>query len=251
MVRYQQSVAAQRVSPRLNPYFAICSKVMKPTDWAVEFASDSSLLLSWTGEADGAAAIPLLLEKLAGSKLSDFFVNLHPAYRSLLVDFDPIRIDPNQLCDDIQTLAGGIDLSAASLGNLIEVPTVYGGEAGPDLADVANSLGLSESSVIELHAGVEYRVSFLGFAPGFPYLEGLPEKLFCARLEVPRLKVPKGSVAIGGAQTGIYPAESPGGWRLIGRTELELFDPKKSPPTLFHPGARVRFVPIRPSIGAG
>jgi 5-oxoprolinase (ATP-hydrolysing) subunit B len=228
---------------------------MKPSggamEFSIEFASDSSLLVSWTKEADASGAIPLLFDRLSQSEWSPYFVNLHPAYRSVLVDFDPMQIDPHNLLREIERVAAGVNLTAPLAKALIEIPTVYGGESGPDLADVASSLGLSESEVVDLHSATEYTVSFLGFAPGFPYLEGLPEKLFCPRLATPRLKVPKGSVAIGGSQTGIYPAESPGGWRLIGRTYLELFDARKNPPALLYPGARVRFVAVAHVSGGG
>lgn len=127
----------------------------------------------------------------------------------------------------------------------IDIPTLYGGTSGPDLLPLASSLGLAPHQLIDLHASAAYTVRFMGFAPGFAYLEGLPEQLHVQRLDSPRPRVPAGSVAIAGPYSGIYPAESPGGWRLLGRTSLTLFDPLSPRPTLLQPGDRVRFVPTR------
>jgi KipI family sensor histidine kinase inhibitor len=123
----------------------------------------------------------------------------------------------------------------------VDVPVHYGGEYGPDLKTVADHTGLSVKEVVERHAGGHYVVFFLGFQPGFAYMGGLEDALHTPRRSEPRLEVPAGSVGIGGAQTGIYPATSPGGWQLIGRTALKLFDPSRNPPTLLQPGDRVRF----------
>ena len=130
----------------------------------------------------------------------------------------------------------------------ISVPVVYGGEDGPDLPDIARHSGLSERQVVELHSSVEYVVWFLGFQPGFPYFGGLPEQLAMPRRAEPRLLVPAGSVGIGGAQTGIYPLATPGGWQLLGRTPLALFDPKRKEPVLLRSGDRVRFVPQKEGV---
>ncbi|HEX3122778.1 MAG TPA: 5-oxoprolinase subunit PxpB [Rhodanobacteraceae bacterium] len=124
---------------------------------------------------------------------------------------------------------------------VLEIPVRYGGEFGPDLGDVATHAGIDEQAVIERHASANYRVAMLGFMPGFPYLLGLDESLHTPRRANPRTRVPAGSVAIGGAQTGIYPRELPGGWQLIGRTPLVLFDPGRAQPALLRPGQRVRF----------
>ncbi|NMJ77865.1 5-oxoprolinase subunit PxpB [Salmonella enterica subsp. enterica serovar Anatum] len=130
----------------------------------------------------------------------------------------------------------------------VEIPVIYGGAGGPDLAAVARHSGLSEKQVVELHASVEYVVWFLGFQPGFPYLGNLPQSLHMPRRAEPRLQVPAGSVGIGGAQTGIYPLSTPGGWQLIGLTPLKLFDPMREPPVLLRPGDSVRFVPQKEGI---
>ena len=130
----------------------------------------------------------------------------------------------------------------------IEIPVVYGTAAGPDLGEVARHAGLTEKQVVELHASVDYVVWFLGFQPGFPYLGGLPEQLATPRRDEPRLLVPAGSVGIGGAQTGIYPLATPGGWQLIGHTPLPLFDPNRDEPVLLRPGDTVRFIPQKEGV---
>src|SRR6185436_1891295 len=127
----------------------------------------------------------------------------------------------------------------AEPGRRVELPVRYGGEGGPDLEDVARHTGLAPARVVEAFAEAEYLVYFVGFSTCFPYLGGLPPELATPRLPAPRKRVPAGSVAIGGAQAGIYPLASPGGWRLIGRTQLKLFDPSASPPPLLRMGDRV------------
>ncbi|MCS3409639.1 5-oxoprolinase subunit PxpB [Serratia sp. AKBS12] len=130
----------------------------------------------------------------------------------------------------------------------VEIPVVYGGEQGPDLAEVARHTGLTMQQVVECHASAAYIVYFLGFQPGFSYLGGMPDRLATPRRAEPRLSVPAGSVGIGGSQTGIYPLATPGGWQLIGRTPLALFNPLEMPPTLLRPGDSVRFVPQKEGV---
>lgn len=155
--------------------------------------------------------------------------------------FDPAQIDATEL--EMQVLSAWPQLSAASIqGREIEIPVVYGGEAGPDLADVAAHAGLTPAEVVRRHSSGEYVVYLLGFLPGFAFMGGLPPELATPRRPEPRTAVPAGSVGIGGEQTGVYPLVSPGGWQLIGRTSLTLFDPSAAEPTLLRPGDRVRFV---------
>ncbi|KHN54803.1 hypothetical protein OI70_15825 [Dickeya fangzhongdai] len=130
----------------------------------------------------------------------------------------------------------------------VTIPVIYGGEQGPDLNVVAEHCGMTAQQVVERHAAGRYVVYFLGFQPGFPYLGGLDEALSTPRRAEPRVLVPAGSVGIGGSQTGVYPLSTPGGWQLIGRTSLALFQPTQTPPTLLRPGDRVRFVPQREGI---
>ena len=127
---------------------------------------------------------------------------------------------------------------------IVDIPVHYGGTHGPDLPDVAQRLQLTENEVIDLHTATKYTVLMVGFLPGFPYLGPLPEALHLPRRDTPRLRVPPGSVAIAGGQTGIYPQASPGGWHLIGHTDFRLFDPAERPPARLQPGQRVRFVAV-------
>lgn len=170
--------------------------------------------------------------------------NLHPGYASVLVDFDPRLFTHQQAADLIRDVLHRHESDPPPEPRMIEIPVVYGGEAGPDLADVARHTGLEPRHVIELHAAADYFVYFVGFSTCFPYLGGLPRELATPRLSAPRKHVPVGSVAIGGPQAGIYPLASPGGWRLIGRTPTVLFDPLAVPPPLLRMGDRVRFVPV-------
>lgn len=124
---------------------------------------------------------------------------------------------------------------------VVEIPVCYGGDFGPDLEEVARHAGLGPDDVVRLHAGANYDVYAVGFAPGFPYLGGLPERLHTPRRATPRVHVPAGSVGIGGAQTGVYPLSTPGGWQLIGRTPRSLFNVRNVPPALLRVGERVRF----------
>jgi KipI family sensor histidine kinase inhibitor len=206
-------------------------------------ASDRSLLLSFGDgiSLDAHLAVARSTRCLTGVR---GILNLHPAYSSLLVDFDP-RLRSHAQVEALvrERLASHAD-QAPPEPRRIEIPVCYGGASGPDLSDVARHTGLTEQRVVELHASAEYLVYFVGFATCFPYLGGLPPELATPRLPAPRKHVPVGSVAIGGAQAGIYPLSSPGGWRLIGRTSLTLFDPSASPPPLLRMGDRVRFVPV-------
>jgi inhibitor of KinA len=170
--------------------------------------------------------------------------NLHPGYASLLVDFDPLRLTHDELTAVVQQLESTSDSVAASNAPVVTIPVCYDIEFGPDLPDVAQNAKLSIEEVIRLHSSPMYLVYFLGFSPGFAYLGGLPEVLHTPRLATPRQSVAGGSVGIAGSQTGIYPVDSPGGWRLIGRTPLLMFDPEAMPPTRLQPGDRMKFVAI-------
>jgi KipI family sensor histidine kinase inhibitor len=166
-------------------------------------------------------------------------VELVPAARTVLAS-----VAPGGDLAALRDVLAGADLTHTPQRNAREVriPVRYD---GPDLELVARTAGLATDEMIALHAGAEYSVAFTGFAPGFGYLVGLPEPLVQARLDRPRTKVPPGSVGIAGEFTGVYPRSSPGGWRLIGRTELSLFDPHRDPPALLIPGDRVRFEAVR------
>ncbi len=178
-----------------------------------------------------AAAIPGLMEVV-------------PTYRSLGVEYDPQALSFEAAERKIREVAATLDPETLPAPKRVEIPTVYGGVYGPDLPFVAEHTGLGEAEVIRLHSQTAYHVYMIGFSAGFGYLGGLPERLHTPRLPSPRVKVPKGSVAIGGSQTGAYPAETPGGWRIIGRTYMNLFDPLQAIPTPMQPGDTVQFIPI-------
>jgi KipI family sensor histidine kinase inhibitor len=170
--------------------------------------------------------------------------NIHPAYASLLVSFDPRVRTLAELEAELRDLLATANPPEPTSSRRVELPTCYGGEFGPDLDEVARLAGMTPGEAAARHAGAEYLVHFLGFSPGFPYLGGLPEALDVARLPSPRTRVPAGSVAIAGGQAGVYPLASPGGWRLLGRTPVRLFDAARAEPALFALGDSVRFVPI-------
>ena len=169
-----------------------------------------------------------------------------PAYDSVLVPFDPDRLDPAEAETRLRgCVANALEGDrAAWTGRLHRIPVRYGGADGPDLDAVAERIGLAVGQVVELHASVEYRVFVLGFAPGFGYLGRLPAELMVPRRDQPRPRVPAGSVAIAGWQTAIYPASTPGGWHLIGRTDAVLWDARRADPALLAAGDRVRFEPV-------
>ena len=171
-----------------------------------------------------------------------------PAYVSVAVHYDPARVHCRHDEPPHDALARWVAARLERLGDagaeqsrLVEIPVRYGGEHGPDLASLAEARDLSIEEVVALHTAPEYVVHFVGFMPGFAYLGGLDPRLATPRREVPRTSVPAGSVGIGGAQTGVYPVASPGGWQLIGRTDLPLFDPSRDPAALLAAGDRVRF----------
>lgn len=172
---------------------------------------------------------------------SQWIENLHPAYSSLLIEFDPEKISVDLLIKKINEILSSKVNAENKTPRTFEIPVHYTGE---DLKALSKELSLSESKIIEIHSSKIYTVFFLGFQPGFPYLGTLPPSLHVPRLSSPRVKVPAGSVAIAGQQTGIYPEESPGGWRLLGRTPIVLFDPKRNLPATLQMGDHVRFYPI-------
>ena len=178
------------------------------------------------------------LEPVAGVR------NLHPAYCSLLVKFDPLKLWHDELEAVLRAYLDRLEKVPLPEPRQVEIPVCYGGEYGPDLEEVAAIRGMSFESVIELHASVTYLVYFLGFVPGFAYLGELPEALVTPRLASPRRRVPAGSVGIAGNQTGVYPFATPGGWRLLGRTPIAMFRAERDGLSLLSIGDRVRFIPI-------
>ncbi|MDW7685279.1 MAG: 5-oxoprolinase subunit PxpB [Bacillota bacterium] len=167
-----------------------------------------------------------------------------PTYRSILIKYNPFVISNHQLIDQLSGLEDIKDIKALSTPFVMEIPVVYGGAFGPDLAYVADHNNLSETEVIQIHSERNYLIYMMGFTPGFPYLGGMSERIATPRLISPREKITGGSVGIAGSQTGIYPIDSPGGWQLIGKTPIKLFEPEKEEPFLLKAGDYLRFVPV-------
>lgn len=223
---------------------------------SLEALGDSALVLRFGDRLDARinaqvhrAAALLTTESIPGVR------EIVPAYASLTVHYNPAffsRSDPAlvnaspfaRIGERLLALLHNSCDETLQTARLIEIPVCYSAKFGPDLVDVAAHTGLSETGIIALHSATTYRVAMLGFAPGFPYLFGLNEKLHLPRRATPRVLVPAGSIAIGGGQTGIYPGELHGGWHLIGRTPLNLFDANRASPALLAPADEVRFVAI-------
>lgn len=164
-----------------------------------------------------------------------------PTYRSLLVQYDPETIRFHALTEQFDKLMGSLDSIEIPPPTVIEIPVLYGGEEGPDLANVAEHNGISTDDVIRIHTGRDYLIYMLGFVAGFPYLGGMDKSIATPRLKSPRVRIPGGSVGIAGEQTGIYPIDSPGGWQLIGRTPLKLYEAEREKPVLLEAGQYIRF----------
>jgi inhibitor of KinA len=186
----------------------------------------------------------LTLERLLTEPPVPGIVETVPTFRSLLVYYDPLVLGWEALAARIRALAPSLAGATPPPGRRVELPCCYGGEHGPDLDEVARRLGLASEEVVRLHAGAEQFVYFIGFTPGLPYMTGMPERLAIPRLDRPRTKTPPGSVGIGGTQCSIYSVESPGGFWVLGRTPLRLYDPGAPDPILLRAGDRVRFRPI-------
>jgi len=208
-------------------------------------ASDQSLLIYFGQQITlGAHERVRKLLRLLESQPIAGIRNLHPAYCSVLVKFDPLKWRHEQLEEILKQYLGRLQDVTLPAPRHVEIPVCYGGEYGPDLTDVSETHGMTPAQVIELHYSTTYVVYFLGFVPGFAYLGELPEALVTPRLATPRRRVPPGSVAIAGRQTGVYPVATPGGWRLLGRTPISMFRPDQNGFSLLSIGDRVRFTPI-------
>lgn len=209
----------------------------------VDRVGDAALLVTLADELD--LEVNALAHRVA-ARLRDGGRATVPGHAGVLVPFDPdTEEEPvvRAAIDAALEAATRDEAKPWTAGTLHELRVAYGGADGPDLADVASRTGLAERDVVRLHAAETYRVLVLGFAPGFPYLGLVPAALELPRRVTPRVRVPAGSVAIAGRQTGVYPFESPGGWHVIGRTDAALWDSLREPTALLAPGDRVRFVP--------
>lgn len=173
-----------------------------------------------------------------------WLVDLTPAFASLLVFYDPLLIEYGGLCELLRREVAGLGTAGGGSRRVFELPVCYQGEFAPDRADMERLSGLGWDEIVKIHSGRDYKIYMLGFLPGFAYLGGLDERIAAPRLKSPRVRIEPGSVGIGGEQTGIYPLASPGGWRLIGRTPIKLYDPERVEPVFYQAGDYIRFVPI-------
>ena len=208
-------------------------------------AGDSSLLIEFGKEISPdinkriSATVQLMKEQHI-----EGVVDVIPAFASLLINYDPRVITYAALVKRMKHLLKVDAKVEKEVKRIFEIPVCYGGEFGPDLANIAKHAGLSEQEVIDIHSSRDYLIYMLGFLPGFCYLGGLDERIFTPRLVNPRIRIEAGSVGIGGSQTGIYPLESPGGWQLMGKTPVKTYDPDRETPILVEAGDYIRFIPV-------
>ena len=202
---------------------------------SVEFGQEISLEINHK-----VMALKMVLEQ----KPIRGIVELIPTYCSLLIQYDPMDLRYGQLRDRLEALVTQLDEVEMPPKQVVEIPVAYGGEYGPDLGEVARVHNISEDEVIKLHSEPEYPIYMLGFVAGFPYLGGMNKAIATPRKKSPRLKIEAGSVGIAGEQTGIYSVESPGGWQIIGRTPLKLYDVNRNEPVLLKAGQYIKFKPI-------
>lgn len=208
-------------------------------------AGDSSILIQFGNAIDPdinakiAATVQLMKEQHI-----EGVVDIIPAFCSLLINYDPRVISYDEMKTRMEKILSVEIEAGARKKKVFEIPVCYGGEFGPDLAMIAEHAGLSEQEVIDIHTSTDYLIYMLGFLPGFTYLGGLDERIHTPRLANPRIRIPAGSVGIGGSQTGIYPMDSPGGWQLMGMTPVKTYDPEREVPILVEAGDYIRFVPI-------
>ena len=202
---------------------------------SVEFGQEISLDINHK-----VMALKLVLERDAIVGIEEMI----PTYCSLLIQYDPLELRYGQLREKLEVLVGQLDMVEMPPKQVVEIPVVYGGEFGPDLAEVASCHNMTEAEVIQLHSAPEYPIYMLGFVAGFPYLGCMDKSLATPRKTSPRLKIAAGSVGIAGEQTGIYSVESPGGWQIIGRTPLKLYDVNRQEPVFLQAGQYIKFKPI-------
>lgn len=208
-------------------------------------AGDSSILIQFGNAIDPdinariAATVQLMREQHI-----EGVVDMIPAFCTLLINYDPRVISYDEMKMRMEKILSVEIAAGARKKKVFEIPVCYGGEFGPDLPTIAEHAGLSEQEVIDIHTSTDYLIYMLGFLPGFTYLGGLDERIHTPRLANPRIRIPAGSVGIGGSQTGIYPMDSPGGWQLMGLTPVKTYDPEREVPILVEAGDYIRFVPV-------
>lgn len=208
-------------------------------------AGDSALVVEFGNEINEAVneKVHALAKKIRQENIPGI-TEMIPTFRSLLVSYDMLQISYSKLSVMLSVLSRELEMNQMAHHRIVKIPCCYGARFGADLTDMERLTGLSREEIIELHSSVDYKIYMLGFLPGFVYLGGLDKRLEVPRLDTPRVRIGKGAVGIGGNQTGIYPMDSPGGWRLIGGTPVDLYDPEREDPVLLRAGEYIRFVPI-------
>jgi len=221
----------------------------------LEPLGDSAVLATLGSGIDAAtlASVLSFADSIVAAKRAGI-TDVVPAYSTVTAFYDPAQFSAapgdayDAVCLFLKSCAAGAKAERHDgAGRRVEIPVCYGGDFGPDLEAVAEHCAMSADAAVALHSGADYLVHAIGFTPGFPYLGGLPEALRTPRRDTPRQRVPAGSVAIGGSQTGVYPVDSPGGWHIIGRTPMALFRPHYEPAALLKSGDHVRFKSITPA----
>lgn len=209
-------------------------------------AGDKSIVVEFGDKIDEKInrKVTQLMFNIQKSELNEVIYEMIPTYRSLMINYNPLKVDFDKFIDNIKKLEENMKDIKDSEKNIVKIPVLYGGEHGPDIETVASHNSLSTEEVIKIHSEKEYLVYMLGFTPGFPYLGGMDERIETPRLKTPRVRIPAGSVGIAGKQTGAYPICSPGGWQLIGRTPIKLYNTKSENPILLKAGDYVKFIPI-------
>ena len=218
---------------------------MKTSDVKLLPCGDSAVTVEFSREISEAVngKIRFLASWLENERI-DGVIETIPTFRSITVFFDPLVIKKKRLCRLILAAMKGYTEETSGEKRVFKIPVCYEGEYAPDLEDMAKITGLDPDVIVDIHTSRDYLIYRLGFLPGFPYLGGMDERIEAPRLDSPRTAIPAGSVGIGGSQTGIYPLASPGGWRLIGRTPIKIYDPERKEPIFYRAGDYIRFVKI-------
>lgn len=216
--------------------------------FTISIAGDSAINLEFASSisAHASALVRTAAQTLAADPVPGV-TELVPAFCSLMIVYDPCVVGYDQLVTRVRGKLRNLSATESGVRRIVVIPVCYGGDFGPDLGTVAAHANLTEKEVVALHSGRDYLIDMLGFLPGFAYLGGLDPRLHTPRLAVPRTSIPAGSVGIGGAQTGIYPLASPGGWQIIGRSPVRPYDPERTQPILYSAGDYLRFSPISPA----